>query len=65
MLRTVKAVARACALACLIVGSTTAQVEYTNNFRFNSGQSVQPIFEGWSRLPDGSFNLHFGYLNRN
>jgi hypothetical protein len=57
--------AKAAALACTIVGSATAQVEFTNNFRFNSGQSVQPIFEGWSLLPDGSFNLHFGYLNRN
>ncbi len=33
--------------------------------RYNSGQSVQPIFEGWSRNADGSFSLHFGYLNRN
>lgn len=42
-----------------------AQVEVDNNFKFNSGQDVQPAFEGWSRNPDGSFSLHFGYLNRN
>jgi hypothetical protein len=42
-----------------------AQVEFTNNFKFNTGQSVQPIFEGWSRAADGSINMHFGYLNRN
>jgi hypothetical protein len=41
-----------------------AQVE-PYNFKFNSGQSIQPIFEGWSRNPDGSFDMHFGYLNRN
>ena len=35
------------------------------SFKFNSGQDIQPIFEGWSRNPDGSFNMHFGYLNRN
>jgi hypothetical protein len=35
------------------------------NVRYNSGQSVQPVFEGWSRNPDGSFSMHFGYLNRN
>jgi hypothetical protein len=40
-------------------------VEYTNNFRYNTGQDVQPIFEGWSHAADGSINMHFGYLNRN
>jgi hypothetical protein len=35
------------------------------NVRYNSGQSVQPIFEGWSHNEDGSFAMHFGYLNRN
>ena len=33
--------------------------------RFNSGQDIQPIFEGWSLNDDGSFNFLFGYLNRN
>ena len=42
-----------------------AQNEVMNNFKYNSGQDVQPVFEGWSRNPDGTFNLHFGYLNRN
>ena len=35
------------------------------HIRFKSGQSVVPIFEGWERVPDGSFNMVFGYLNRN
>ena len=34
-------------------------------FRFNSGQAVPPIFEGWSRNPDGSLAMWFGYFNRN
>jgi len=33
--------------------------------KFNSGQSITPIFEGWERVPDGSFDMVFGYLNRN
>src|SRR5262245_59199954 len=33
--------------------------------RFNSGQDVVPYFEGWIRNPDGSFDLVFGYFNRN
>lgn len=42
-----------------------AQVEIQNNFKYSSGQSIQPIFEGWSRSPDGTFIMYFGYLNRN
>ena len=33
--------------------------------RFNSGQDIQPIFEGWQQNDDGSYNFLFGYLNRN
>jgi hypothetical protein len=42
-----------------------AQIEVQNNFKFNSGQDVQPVFEGWSKNADGTFSMHFGYLNRN
>jgi hypothetical protein len=41
------------------------QEVYANNVRYNSGQSIQPVFEGWSKNPDGSFAMWFGYLNRN
>ena len=34
-------------------------------FKFNSGQGLQPIFEGWSKNPDGTFEMWYGYLNRN
>ena len=33
--------------------------------RFDSGQDIQPIYEGWERNDDGTITLHFGYLNRN
>ena len=35
------------------------------NYLFNSGQTIQPVFEGWAHNPDGSYEMHFGYLNRN
>lgn len=35
------------------------------SFRFNSGQGLQPVFEGWGKNPDGTFSMYFGYLNRN
>lgn len=38
---------------------------YSNSVRYARGQSVQPVFEGWSKNPDGSFAMWFGYLNRN
>ncbi len=38
---------------------------YSNSVRYARGQSIQPVFEGWSRNPDGSFAMWFGYLNRN
>lgn len=37
----------------------------SGNIKYSAGQSVQPIFEGWTKNPDGSFNFWFGYLNRN
>lgn len=52
-------------LAAVPVAGTRAAQEFTNNFRYNRGQAIQPIFEGWSWAPDGSINMHFGYLNRN
>ena len=32
---------------------------------FDRGQNVVPVYEGWEANPDGTFNLVFGYLNRN
>jgi hypothetical protein len=52
-------------VALMLFASAPLAQEFTNNFKYNSGQSVQPVFEGWSWAPDGSINMHFGYLNRN
>lgn len=33
--------------------------------RYATGQNIVPVFEGWERNADGSFNMVFGYMNRN
>ncbi len=44
----------------------SAQIEHLPyQLRYLSGQTIQPIFQGWSRNADGGFDMHFGYLNRN
>lgn len=42
------------------------QVEILDTqIQYNRGQNVAPLYEGWIRNPDGTFDLWFGYLNRN
>jgi hypothetical protein len=50
----------AVAVAFLSGASGTAQ-----QFSYSSGQYVQPVYEGWSKNPDGTIDLHFGYMNQN
>ena len=45
--------------ASVIATRVGAQVQYAR------GQNVAPTFEGWEHNPDGTYNLVFGYLNRN
>jgi hypothetical protein len=45
--------------AVLIAAPCSAQIRYA------TGQDVVPVFEGWERNADGSFNFVFGYMNRN
>ena len=33
--------------------------------RHATGQGVAPVYEGFDINPDGSFNMWFGYMNRN
>ena len=33
--------------------------------QYSSGQTVAPAFEGWEANADGTFNMVFGYFNRN
>ena len=48
-----------------VQGSSSRIPTELSNIHFNSGQSVVPYFEGWIRNPDGTFDLVFGYFNRN
>jgi len=36
-----------------------------SSFKFNNGQDVVPVFEGWARNADGTYAMWFGYFNRN
>jgi hypothetical protein len=56
-----------CAFLALLVSGPGAQQLPTAipQTRFASGQNVVPYFEGWIRNADGTFDLVFGYFNRN
>ena len=47
------------AASLVAAAAPTAQVRYA------TGQNVVPVFEGWERNADGTFNMVFGYMNRN
>jgi len=38
---------------------------YISQTKFNTGQDVVPVYEGWLRNSDGRFTFVFGYFNRN
>jgi len=59
------ACAVAAQVAALAQSAPTKLPTELSNIHFNSGQSVVPYFEGWIRNPDGTFDLVFGYFNRN
>ena len=41
------------------------QIASAQMLSYSSGQTVSPAFEGWEQNDDGSFNMMFGYMNRN
>ena len=49
--------------AALTVGAWT--VVAGQQMAFSTGQTVAPAFEGWEKNADGSYNMVFGYFNRN
>jgi hypothetical protein len=55
-----------CVLALML--STTGSAQTTSqlvNLRHWSGQGVAPVYEGFDINADGSYNMWFGYMNRN
>jgi len=50
------------AAAWMFSGAPRAEAQSQARLR---GDNVAPAYEGWEKNPDGSFNLVFGYFNRN
>jgi hypothetical protein len=48
----------------LLVG-LAYQTASTQMLSYSRGQNVSPAFEGWEKNADGSYNMMFGYMNRN
>ena len=48
-------------LAAIVMVSPPAGAQVASPF----GQNIAPSYEGWEKNADGSFNLVFGYFNRN
>src|SRR5229473_4393193 len=59
-------VTTACCTLVLIVAAVSAAFRGTSaQVSLPTGQNIAPAYEGWEQNPDGSFNLVFGYFNRN
>ena len=57
---------RRAACALLLAGGALAAVPAANaQVSYPTGQNIAPVYEGWEQNTDGSFNLVFGYFNRN
>jgi hypothetical protein len=52
---------RLLALAVILASATGLNAQ----IRYAAGQNIVPVFEGWERNVDGTFNMVFGYMNRN
>ena len=56
--------AAAAAVVVIAQQATIGQIP-SSRIIYSRGQTVAPAFDGWEPNPDGSFNLVFGYMNRN
>jgi hypothetical protein len=56
---------KALAFVLLLTGIGQLASAQLVQLRHWSGQGVAPVYEGFDVNPDGSFNLWFGYMNRN
>ena len=43
----------------------TFLTEVAGQHAFTHGRNIAPVFEGWEQNPDGSFDMVFGFFNRN
>jgi hypothetical protein len=56
---------RRLAAVVVLAGCVMFASRASGQMKYWSGQNVVPVFEGWERNADGSFNFVFGYFNRN
>src|SRR5574342_1214788 len=61
--RGLRHIVRACVLAVALAVITLLSGSAQESF--STGQNIAPAYEGWEKNADGSFNLVFGYFNRN
>jgi hypothetical protein len=55
----------AVAVAIVAAAPLGAGQQLESQIPYGAGQNVAPVYEGWEKNPDGSFNMVFGYMNRN
>jgi hypothetical protein len=53
------------AVFCLVLFGICSVPAVAAQQSFATGQSMSPAYEGWEQNADGSYNLVFGYMNRN
>ncbi len=52
-------------LSLLAALAMAGGVAVNGQIQYLSGQNVAPDYQGWEQNPDGSYDLVFGYMNRN
>ena len=53
------------AVLAALIAALAYQTASSQSLTYARGQNVSPAFEGWEKNDDGSFNMMFGYMNRN
>jgi hypothetical protein len=60
-----RGIAAALISACVLVKPDLGHAQAVAQTRHWSGQGVAPVYEGFDINPDGTYNMWFGYMNRN
>ncbi len=54
-----------CVLGVIMAAVLATQSRTSAQVAQATGQNIAAVYEGWEQNPDGSYNLLFGYFNRN
>ena len=61
-----RAVVAAAVAAAAVAVAAGQEIDIPDTqIQYNRGMHVAPIYEGWTRNADGTYDVWFGYLNRN